>query len=54
MADLVAITYPDDHRAAEVVVTLRRLQNEYLSVSKEAEAQFQAMLNASHQAPAQT
>jgi uncharacterized membrane protein len=30
MADLVAITYPDEHRAAEVVATLRRLQHEYL------------------------
>ena len=30
MTDLVAITYPDEHRAAEVVATLRRLQHEYL------------------------
>jgi uncharacterized membrane protein len=30
MADLVAITYPDEHRAAEVLATLRRLQHEYL------------------------
>jgi uncharacterized membrane protein len=30
MADLVAITYPDEHRAAEVLATLKRLQHEYL------------------------
>jgi uncharacterized membrane protein len=30
MADLVAIVYPDQHRAAEVMATLRRLQSEYL------------------------
>jgi Protein of unknown function (DUF1269) len=29
-ADLVAITYPDEHRAAAVVATLRWLQQEYL------------------------
>jgi uncharacterized membrane protein len=30
MADLVAITYPDEHRAEEVLATLKRLQHEYL------------------------
>jgi uncharacterized membrane protein len=30
MADLVAIVYGDQHRAAEVMATLRRLQSEYL------------------------
>lgn len=30
MANLVAIVYPDLHRAAEVMATLRRLQHEYL------------------------
>jgi uncharacterized membrane protein len=30
MADLVAIVYPDQHRAAEVMATLKRLQHEYL------------------------
>jgi len=30
MADLMAITYPDEHRAAEVLATLKRLQHEYL------------------------
>jgi uncharacterized membrane protein len=30
MADLVAIVYPDQHRAAEVRATLQRLQHEYL------------------------
>jgi uncharacterized membrane protein len=30
MADLVAIVYPDQHRAAEVMATLQRLQHEYL------------------------
>ena len=30
MANLVAIVYPDQHRAAEVMATLRRLQSEYL------------------------
>jgi hypothetical protein len=29
-ADLVVITYPGEHRTAEVVATLRRLQQEYL------------------------
>lgn len=30
MSNLVAIVYPDEHRAAEVMATLRRLQNQYL------------------------
>jgi uncharacterized membrane protein len=30
MADLVAIVYPDQHRASEVMATLKRLQHEYL------------------------
>ena len=30
MANLVAIVYPDQHRAAEVRATLERLQHEYL------------------------
>jgi uncharacterized membrane protein len=30
MANLVAIVYPDQHRAAEVMATSRRLQSEYL------------------------
>ena len=30
MSDLIAIAYPEEHRAAEVLATLRRLQNEYL------------------------
>jgi uncharacterized membrane protein len=30
MANLVAIVYRDQHRAAEVMATLRRLQSEYL------------------------
>lgn len=30
MANLVAIAYPDEHRAAEVMSTLKRLQSEYL------------------------
>jgi uncharacterized membrane protein len=30
MADFVAIVYPDQHRAAEVMATLKRLQHEYL------------------------
>ena len=29
MSDLIAIAYPDEHRAAEVLGTLRRPQNEY-------------------------
>jgi uncharacterized membrane protein len=30
MSTLVAITYPDEYRAAEVLATLQRLQREYL------------------------
>lgn len=30
MADLVAIVYPDEHRAAEVIASLQRLQSQYL------------------------
>jgi uncharacterized membrane protein len=30
MADLIAVTYPDEHRASEVLATLRRLSREYL------------------------
>ena len=30
MADLVAIVYPDEFRAAEVLATLKRLQSQYL------------------------
>jgi len=30
MAYLVAIVYPDEYRAAEVMATLKRLQSEYL------------------------
>ena len=30
MPDLVAITYPGEHRTAGVVATLQRLQQEYL------------------------
>ena len=30
MAHLVAIVYPDEHRAAEVMLALKRLQHEYL------------------------
>lgn len=30
MSDLVVVAYPDQHRAAEVLAALRRLQSEYL------------------------
>lgn len=30
MSDLVVVAYEDEHRAAEVLATLRRLQSEYL------------------------
>jgi uncharacterized membrane protein len=30
MSNLIAITYPDEHRAAEVLATLKRLHAEYL------------------------
>jgi uncharacterized membrane protein len=30
MSNLIAITYPDEHRAAEVLATLKRLHSEYL------------------------
>lgn len=36
MAYLVAIVYPDEHRAAEVMATLKRLQSEYLLDLKDA------------------
>jgi uncharacterized membrane protein len=30
MSDLIAVTYPDEHRAAEVLATLQRMHAEYL------------------------
>jgi len=47
MAELIAVAYPDEHRAAEVLAALRRLQSEYLIeftdavyVTKNAEGKY--------------